>query len=212
MKFSTLPPNIDRTTAEVAASQIFLLFVLPITLLYFGVVPISMRIPVLLTVALLMYGIIKKQKWTARDLGISLKTIRPGLPLYIIWTVIGALAIVLLSRGLGMEGTDGWWKNPHFLFVFLALSFFQEFAFRGFLMPILRRVFPDTFTIILVNALLFSGMHAIYPLAAIGLPVTFVGGLLWASLYNKYPNLILVTASHAVLNFIIVWYGFFTIG
>lgn len=196
---------------EFATAQVVVFFVLPIVLLYFGIIPIEARVPALLLFCLLMLGVIRKEKWTAKDFGLSLKTIRPALPSYAIATGVALLAIVWFSKSLGMETAPQWWTRPHFLFLFLLVSFFQEFAFRGFLLPVLSRIFPDTFTVVIVNALLFAGMHAIYPFPEVGLPFSFIGGLFFALLYTRYPNLILVSLSHAALNFFAVLYGFFTI-
>jgi len=36
------------------------------------------------------------------------------------------------------------------------------------------------------------------------------GGLLFATLYTFYPNFLLASISHSILNFIAVYFGFFT--
>lgn len=197
--------------AEIATLQVCFFFVLPVVLLYFQIIPLEGRIPVLLIFSVLIYGVIKKEGWTARDLGLSMPTTGRTLAVYTIVTAVALVAIVYFARLLGMPPTEHWWVRPHFLFLFLVVSFFQEFAFRGFLMPVLKKIFPDVLTIILVNALLFAGMHAIYPFPEIGLPFSFAGGVFFAYLYHKKPNLVLITLSHAVLNFAAVWYGFFTL-
>ena len=196
---------------EIARLEIIFFFVLPITLLYFHIIPISSRLYVLLIFSLLIYGIIKKQHWTNEDLGLTTKNLKEYLPPYIIATTIAFVAIVTVVRHLGYHHVDHWWTQPHFLYLFAVVSFFQEFTFRGFLMPLLKKVFPDSFTIITVNALLFAGMHSIYPFPYIGLPFAFIAGLFFAIMYHKFPNLILVSVSHAILNFLVVWFGFFTI-
>ncbi len=196
---------------EIASLQVIFFFIFPIALLYFNVLPVSSRMYVLLVFSLLIYGVIKKQHWTKENLGITTKNIERYLPVYFISTFIALVAVIIFARSLNFHPVHRWWTMPHFLFLFMPVSFFQEFAFRGFLMPLLKKVFPDSFTIITVNALLFAGMHAIYPFPEIGLPFAFVAGLFFAILYHKYPNLILVSLSHSVLNFAVVLFGFFTI-
>lgn len=208
--FHTKYPQ-PKAIRELAIGRVMLFFVLPIALLYFGVVPIEGRMFMLLVFSLLIYGSIKNDEWTPRDLGISITSAKKMWKPYTVATLLALVAVVLFAESLGMNGTSAWWENPHFLFLFLFVSVFQEFAFRGFLMPILSNIFPDTATIVTVNALLFSFMHAIYPFPHIGLPFSFVAGIFFAGLYKKYPNLILVSLSHAILNFAVVWYGFFTI-
>lgn len=212
-----MPPDqqIHRRTrlhsVEVASLQVLFFFVLPITLLYFHIIPLGWRVPVLLVFSLLIYGVIKKEGWTNRDMGLTLTNFKEAFPTYLTATAVASIVVIVFAHMLHMTPVSDWWTKPHFLYLFLVVSFFQEFAFRGFLMPILGRVFPDAFTIVLVNALLFSGMHAIYPIPAVGLPFSFVAGLFFATLYRRYPNLLLVSACHAILNFMVVWYGFFTI-
>ena len=198
-------------TIEVASLEIIFFFVVPIALLYFHILPVSSRIYVLLMFSMLIYGVIKKQKWTDAELGLTLKNIRKSIVPYTIATLSALVVIIVVARKYFFHPASHWWTQPHFLFLFIVVSFFQEFAFRGFLMPLLKKVFPDTFTIVLVNALLFSGMHAIYTFPYIGLPFAFLGGLFFAMLYHKYPNLILVSISHSILNFAVVWFGLFTI-
>jgi hypothetical protein len=198
-------------SVEAASVEVVFLFVIPIVLLYFHIIPVNARIMVLLLVSLFMYGIIRKQGWRDTDVGLTFQNIRKGIPMYTIATALAAIAIIATAHFMGLQSPERWWTNPHFLFMFVVVSFFQEFAFRGFLMPLLHKIFPDTFTIILVNALLFSGMHAIYPFPALGLPFSFAAGLFFAILYRKHPNLILVSASHSILNFLVVWYGVFVI-
>ena len=196
---------------EVASLEIIFFFVLPVTLLYFHILPINSRMYVLLIFSLLIYGAIRKQQWSDADLGLTTKNLRQSIPVYFIATAIALVCVIVFAHVLNFHSVLRWWTQPHFLFLFIFVSFFQEFAFRGFLMPLLKKVFPDTFTIITVNALLFAGMHSIYPFPYIGLPFAFVAGLFFAMLYHKYPNLLLVSISHSILNFAVVWFGFFTI-
>ena len=198
-------------SVEIAVLQVVFFFVVPIILLYFRIIPISGRIYTLLFVSLLLYGVIKKQGWTSESVGLTTKNVKQFFGPYFFATVTAMVAIIEIARMLGVSAVSSWWINPHFLFMFFIVSFFQELVFRGILMPLLSRIFPDAFTVIVVNALLFAGMHVIYPNPVIGLPFAFIGGIFFAALYRRYPNLYLVSISHAVLNFLAVWYGLFTI-
>ncbi len=198
-------------SSETAVLDLLFLFVAPIVLLYFHIIPDTWRVFVLMLVSVMLYGIMHKEGWTAKDLGLTTSFKKRELETYVFATILALAVTVILAYVFNFHGTAHWWTKPHFLFLFLVVSFFQEFAFRGFLIPLLSRVFPDVFTVIVVNALLFAGMHAIYSFPAFGLPYAFLGGLLFAGLYYKYPNLILVTISHSVLNFVAVWFGVFAV-
>lgn len=200
-----------RESKEIALLEVLFFFVLPIVLLYFNIIPVTGRIPVLLTFSVLIYGVMRREKWTREDLGLHKKMSNKSIRLYSIATLVAFIGIFLLARKLGMQGTLEWWKHPHFLFLFAIVSFAQEFAFRGFLLPVLKRIFSSIPLVIIVNAALFAFMHVIYPFPVIGLPFAFLAGIFFAVLYYKRQDLILVSISHAILNFVTVYFGFFTI-
>ena len=193
-------------------AQTILLFVLPILLLYFNVVPVQSRFVILLIFCVLIYSIMRREGWKDEDVGLTFKNIKFEIPYYAVATILGAVLIISVAKYLHLQSVTEWWTRPYFLFFFIFSSVFQEFAFRGFLMPVLGRIFlRSNFTVVLVNSILFAFMHAIYPIPMITLPIAFIGGLLFAGLYSKYPNLLLVTIMHCVLNFVAVYHGFFTI-
>lgn len=194
---------------HMAIYQVLLIFVLPIALLYFNIIAKDWRILILLLSVVVIYGIIRKERWHEEDLGLHLHNFRKNFFPYAAFTIVGAWLLMWLADKLGYEASLGFWKSPHFIFLFLPISFFQEFAYRGFLMPLLRKIFSKTSTVIVVNALLFSFLHIIYPHPEVMLPVAFVGGLAFAWIYHHYKNLLLVSISHSVLNYIAVALGFF---
>lgn len=192
-------------------AQAVLLFVVPIVLLYFGVLPVQSRFVVLLIFCALIYSIMKREGWRDADVGLSFENIRRMVTPYIIATILGTIFLIVIANIFHFVPVSNWWTKPYFLFFFIFSSVFQEFAFRGFLMPVLGRIFRSNFMIVLANTVLFALMHSIYPFPMVTIPIAFVGGLLFAGMYARYPNLILVTVMHCVLNFVAVYNGFFTI-
>ncbi len=193
---------------ELVLYQIFFIFVLPIALLVFGIVPLEWRMLVLCVAMLFMYGIIQNEKISDNTMGISLNFKKHIVP-YLIFTLIGAIVFVKLSDFLSINPNIVWWQHAHFLFLFLPVSLLQEIAYRGFLFPKLKELTKSWLVIIFVNTILFTILHAIYPMPGLMLPVAFISGLALAVMYRFYPNLILISLSHAVLNFIAVLHGFF---
>ena len=193
-------------------TQILVIFVLPVFLLYFNIVPTSWRIILLAISSLFIYGIIRHEKWTHEEMGVRHDNFKKAIPFYLLFTVLSLGALFIISQKVSMPMNVFtkifYWKT--FIF-FLPSSFFQEFAFRSFLMPRLKRIFSNNFTIILVNAVLFTWMHVIYSSWGLLMPILFVSGIFFAWLYLKYPNLILVSISHALLNVTAVLLGFFVI-
>ncbi len=194
---------------ELVLYQIFFIFILPIALLVFGIVPISWRMVVLCISMLFMYGVIQKEKISDEVMGLSPKTFRKSLIPYLLFTLLGAFVFIKFSDLLVANPEIVWWKHIHFLFLFLPVSLLQEIAYRGFLFPKLKVLSHKWWVIIGANTVLFTILHVIYPTPGIMLPVAFFSGLGLSIMYRYYPNLLLISLSHAVLNFIAVLHGFF---
>lgn len=196
---------------ELVFAQILYLFILPTLLLYYGVIPGHFRIVLLFTVALFLYGIIKRAKWTYADLAISKDFIKDILP-YAIFTIVGVGLLFFISRmvpSLDARPDYKWWEDMRFLALFIPISVLQEIIFRGILMKFLRHAFSSPIFIIFLNASLFSMIHVIYVNSTLILPITFIGGIGFSWIYYRYPNLILISISHTILNFIAMILGFF---
>jgi len=195
---------------ELVWVQILYLFIIPILLLYFNVLPDSLHIPMLFTITLLMYGIVKYEKWSSLDLGIFKHFLKDITP-YLIFTIVGVGFLFWLSKISTHNPLLDWWNNYKFLALFIPISVTQEIVFRGVLMKMLRNVFTNPAFIIILNASLFALMHVIFSNATFILPLTFIAGIGFAWIYYRYPNLILISISHCILNFIAMIFGFFVI-
>ena len=191
--------------------QVFMIFVVPVALLYFGIIPIEWRFFVLTFCALMLYGIIRKEKWNMEMLGIREFHTEKQLKPYIIFTLIGIFFIIGTALFFGMNPKISTDNALHLFLLFIPVSAFQEFAYRGFLMPILYRIYKSPVRIVFVNALLFTFLHIIYPDAYVSLPLAFIGGVGISMMYLRYPNLILISIAHAIFNFTAVVYGFFVV-
>jgi membrane protease YdiL (CAAX protease family) len=203
--------TVYQPSKRLKITQIFLIFVLPVFLLYFHIIPVGWRMVLLALSALLIYGIIRKEEWSYEKMGIRHDNFKKAFPFYLLFTAIGLALLFLLDAKLGMPNVE----TKKYVFqtwlFFIPISFFQEFAFRTFLLERLREIYPNKFLIIFLNAILFTLIHIIYPNLGIGLPLAFISGIFFAWLYLKYPNLVLVSISHAVLNITAVLLGFFAI-
>jgi membrane protease YdiL (CAAX protease family) len=202
--------NIINKEKELVWVQILYLFVIPTLLLYFKIIPGDFRIIMLLVITLLMLGIIKHNNWTFSDMEIFKKFMKDFFP-YFIFTVAGVLFLIWLSAIITHSPFLNWWKNARFLLLFIPLSVAQEIVFRGILMKLLRHAFNNPIFIIGLNASVFALIHVIYVNATFVLPMTFIAGVGFAWMYYKYPNLILISISHTVLNFVGMLLGFFVL-
>lgn len=193
---------------ELVWVQILYLFVIPTLLLYFNIIPNDYRIVMLIGVTLLMYGIVRHARWSYLDLGIF-KSFMKDFSVYALFTIAGVGFLFWLSAIVPHSPFLNWWKNAKFLLLFIPISVLQEVVFRGILMKLLRQAFANPFFIIVLNAIVFALIHVIYSNATFVLPLTFIAGVGFAWIYYKYPNLILVSISHTILNFVAMVFGFF---
>lgn len=194
---------------ELVLYQIFFIFILPIALLVFGIVPIEWRMVVLCVAMLFMYGVIQKEQISDEVMGLKNKSFKKSLIPYLAFTLVGAFIFIKLSDVLAIDPDIVWWRHAHFLFLFLPVSLLQEIAYRGFLFPKLRELSSKWWVVIGANTVLFTFLHIIYPTPGIMLPVAFFSGIGLSVMYRYYPNLLLISFSHAILNFIAVLHGFF---
>ena len=198
---------------ELVIVQILYLYIVPILLLFYGVVPGEFRVTMLFFVSLLLYGIIKRSGWTYADMGLQKKFLKDFFP-YFIFTVVGVISLFLLSEAFPQienRQVYEWWEDVRFLLLFIPISVLQEIVFRGILMRMLIKAFNNVPFIILLNASLFALIHIIYINTDIILPLTFIGGLGFALMYYKYPNLIMISISHTIMNFTAMILGFFVV-
>lgn len=192
-------------------TQIFVIFVLPISLLYFGVLEMSWRFVLLAVSSLFIYGIIRKEEWSFEEMGIRHDNFKKAFPFYLVFTILGVIALFLIKDLVNLpEITNKAFILKAWIF-FLPISFFQEFAFRSFLIPRLKIVYQKKYVIVLINAILFTFLHIIYLNMAVVLPLMFFSGLLFAWLYLKYPNLVFISVAHSILNILAMLLGFFMV-
>src|SRR3989344_6046283 len=193
---------------ELVWLQILYLFIAPVLILYFKVLPSEFRFVMLFSVAVLLFGIIKHNHWTYKDIGIKRNFMEDIVP-YSLFTIGGVLFLVWLASIVPHEPFLKWWQNVRFLLLFIPLSILQEIIFRGILMNMLKRAFSNPIFIIGLNAGVFALMHVIYLNFIFVLPMTFIAGIGFAWMYYKYENLVLISIAHTILNFTAMILGFF---
>ena len=191
--------------------QIFLIFVLPVFLIYFDILPISWRMVLLAICSLMIYGIISREHWSLEDMGLHHHNYKKALPFYASFAFLGVLILFFINHQMDIPDIESRIIFIKTFAFFIPISFFQEFAFRSFLIPRLKMIYKNEFFIIFFNAILFTLIHIIYPNWGVGLPLAFFSGIFFAWLYIKYPNLVLISITHAILNITAVLLGFFVI-
>ncbi|MBP6931211.1 MAG: CPBP family intramembrane metalloprotease [Candidatus Pacebacteria bacterium] len=195
---------------EIVLVQIFYLFLLPVFLLYFNIIPGSYRFLVLFFVAIMLLGVIHRAAWTYEDIGFK-KDWWADWKYYLLFTFGAIFFLLWLETLVPHNPMLDWYENKKFLLLFAPISILQEIIFRGVLIKMLLKAFDDIKIVIFINALVFALIHVIYANAVFVLPLTFMAGIGFAWMYVYKPNIILISISHTILNFIAMVLGFFII-
>jgi len=191
--------------------QVFLLFILPVLLVYYKIIQFKYRKHTLVIVFVITSILILYEGWSFADLGIRLDNFVPSLIPYTIFTILGSIILIAIAKKIKKQPEPNFYSHKKFIyFILIGIgSILQEFLFRGFLFPKLNIIFSNYIAIVIVNAILFTLIHTVYSNTPTTLVTVFFAGLAFAAIYGSYPNLILISISHIILNQIALRYNFY---
>jgi membrane protease YdiL (CAAX protease family) len=140
-----------------------------------------------------------------RDLGFRFDTFwRAGklllLPMFLV-------AIVCLVAGwwLGSEMNFLRWHSGRPIAGQLVLGFgwglMQQYVLQGFINRRAQIIWGQGWLSALLVALVFGGLHLPNPWLTL---VTFAGGAIWATVYQRAPNLFALAISHSLMTWVLV--------
>jgi membrane protease YdiL (CAAX protease family) len=97
------------------------------------------------------------------------------------------------------------WRGGQSVFGLPALGILwglmQQYALQGFINRRAQIIWGRGLRSVLFVAVLFSALHLPNPLLTL---VTFAGGILWAAVYQRAPNLIALALSHSLMTWVLV--------
>lgn len=175
-----------------------LAYILPVLLIYLGLVPFSWRFYILILAAVAILAIARLYQFSPRELGITKQNFSSSLRAITLPMLASALLMFIyyMMQGSRIDNSAYTW---HFYLFFVAVSSpLQEFLYRGFLFGIFSRAKLAIWLQILLSTILYSFVHLIYQDVPTLLS-TFILGIFWGCHYGKYRNLHSIILSHSLL-------------
>lgn len=185
-----------------------LFYVLPISLLYFGIIPFRAGFAILTLTGIILIAYAISKPISGRDLGLRKDNLKSAL----FWSgVINLLGLLVLAYLWGqgiLKPTAYRYTNAWFYIYYVLLSApLQEFIFRSLVLFELNSFFKNKDWLkVLISAIIFSLAHSMYHSWTI-LAITFTIGIFWGTLYQKRPNFYAIALSHIILGFATVVLG-----
>jgi membrane protease YdiL (CAAX protease family) len=146
----------------------------------------------------------RERRESAREIGWRLDNFRPAVRLLALPMLLATAALVAVGwYNANLDFTR--WEGGQSILGVPALSLLwgplQQYALQGFINRRAQIVWGRGRTSVLVVALVFAALHLPNPWLTLA---TFAGGLLWAYVYQRVPNLLALGLSHALLTWVLV--------
>jgi membrane protease YdiL (CAAX protease family) len=166
-----------------------------VCLILFGFIDGNYKIHVLATTFMVavipVSARLATSNWKIGDIGFQWKDTKASLIWYGLAAVLGSLGLCLYSYVFAIPNISV--DNETLIYYSVGGSVIQELLYRGYLMRLGRQIFGDGILNIVVNVIIFVGMHIFYPEFLQKLWILIPAGIVFTLLYKKHSNIYLVS-------------------
>ncbi len=169
-----------------------------------GLNRLIVAVPVTLAFAF-MIASHRQRRETLRDLGFRLDNFAHAV-LLLLLPMLATTVVLLMVGWLSAAGINFLrWRSGSALVIQLVLGFawglVQQYVLQGFINRRAIIVFGRGWLSVLLVAAIFAALH--FPNAWLAV-ATFVGGFVWAAVYQRAPNIFALALSHSLMTWVFI--------